>query len=84
MSLGNPGKYLGLLMVWERSKTHALKWIQDKVYSNLMGWSHIFLSLADKETLIKAIVQDIPSYAMSILLFPKNLCAKLCSMVPKF
>ena len=34
--------------------------------------------------LIKSIIQAIPTYAMSILKFPKKLCEAICSRVAKF
>jgi len=80
----NPGRYLGIPAIWGRARSTALSWIKDRVAEKLQGWKQKFLSKAGKETLIKAVVQAIPSYAMSIVLFPKNFCAKLCSMVAKY
>ena len=51
---------------------------------NLEGWKEKLLNQAGKEVLIKAVVQAIPSYVMSIVKFPKGFCKRLCSMGQDF
>ena len=50
----------------------------------LEGWKENLLNPAGKEVLIKAVIQAIPSYAMSILKFPKGFCEELCSKIVRF
>lgn len=80
----NPGKYLGLLGDWSKSRVNSLAWIKDRVMAKMEGWKEGLLNQAGKEVLIKAVVHAIPSYAMTMIRFPKSLCRKLCSQVAKF
>lgn len=80
----NPGQYLGLPTVWGRNKCHSLAWIEERVKDKLEGWKETFLNQADKEVLIKAIIQAIPSYTMAIVQFPKTFCNSLNSLVANF
>lgn len=80
----NPGKYLGLTVDWGRYKKLMLKEICDKIISKTKGWREKFLSQAGKEILIKSVLQAIPTYAMSILKFPKSLCKNMSSHLAKF
>jgi hypothetical protein len=59
-------KYLGLLALVVRSKLKAFAKIQECVQKLLDGWNERFLSQASKEILIKAVIQAIPTYNMSI------------------
>lgn len=81
---GNPGKYLQVLADWGRSRTDALRWIKDRVLTRVEGWKEKLRNQAGKEVLIKAVLQAIPSYAMSIIRFPKTFCKKLCSHIANF
>jgi len=48
------------------------------------GWKDKFLSQAGKEILIKAVIQAIPTYNMSVFQLPKTLCNSLNSLVSRF
>lgn len=69
---------MGLPAQWGRSRNLSLKWIKDAIMGNLEGWKEKLLNPAGKEVLIKAVIQAIPSYAMSVLKFPKGFCEGLC------
>jgi hypothetical protein len=77
-------KYLGLLTLVGKSKTQAFKSIKDKVWNCLHNWKNKFLSQARKEILIKAVVQAIPTYCMSVFQLPRNLCKELHNMMQRF
>ncbi|KAK6123164.1 hypothetical protein DH2020_043092 [Rehmannia glutinosa] len=64
------GKYLGLPSVMGRNKKENFGFIKDKIWQRLQGWKNYHFSKADKEILIKSILQAIPSYAMSCFRFP--------------
>lgn len=72
----NPGKYLGIPADWGRCKTNELAWIRERICAKLQGWKENLLNQAGKEVLIKVVIQTIPTYAMSIVRFPKKLLQK--------
>jgi hypothetical protein len=59
-------KYLGLPSLVVRSKMKTFENIQSRVRKKLDGWKENFLSQAGKEILLKAVVQAIPTYSMSV------------------
>lgn len=79
-----PGKYLGLAADWGRSKHLMLKEICARVIEKIKGRREKFLSQADKDILIKVVLQAIPSYSMSILKYPNSLCKKIMTHLAKF
>lgn len=80
----DPGRYLGLPGDWGRSRNGALQWIRERIFSKLQGWKENILNQAGKEVLIKATIQAIPTYAMSIVRFPKNFCSGICAKIARF
>ncbi|XP_075670405.1 uncharacterized protein LOC142640206 [Castanea sativa] len=67
-------KYLGLPAVVGRKKKASLHYIKDRVWGKLQGWKEKLLSQTGKEVLSKAIVQAIPTFAMSCFhLLPDSL-----------
>jgi hypothetical protein len=77
-------KYLGLPTFVGRSKIRTFAGIRNRVRKRLDGWKEKLLSQAGKEVLIKAVVQSIPTYSMSVFALPKTLCASLNSMMNHF
>lgn len=80
----SPGKYLGLPGDWGRSKNGALQWLRERIFNKLEGWKENLLNQVGKEVLIKAIIQAVPTYTMSIVRFPQNFCNSICSRIAKF
>jgi hypothetical protein len=76
--------YLGLPTLVGRSRTKAFKSIAKKVWKRLQDWKIKFLSQADKEVLLKAVIQAIPTYCMGVFLLPKVLCSEINSQMAKF
>ena len=74
-------KYLGLPTLVGRLRLKAFKGIKDKVWAQLNDWKVHFLSQAGKEILIKAVIQAIPTYCMSVFLLPLSLCKELNSLM---
>jgi hypothetical protein len=77
-------KYLGLPVLVGRSKMRTFEGIQSRVRKKVDGWKEKFMSQAGKEILIKAVVQAIPMYSMSIFQLPKKLCSNLNSIMCRF
>lgn len=77
-------KYLGLPAIFGRSKVRAFAEIKGKVWDRINGWKENFLSQAGKEILLKAVIQEIPTYTMSVFLLPKTLCKDINSMMSRF
>ncbi|CAL2228878.1 unnamed protein product [Prunus armeniaca] len=68
---------------WELLKS-ALSFIRERIKKRLEGWKSSFLSLAGKETLIKAVAMAIPAYAMMCFKFPAGLCQEVNNDIAKF
>lgn len=67
--MDDKSKNLGFPSFWGRSKRKALNFIFQRILSKIREWKQVFLSQAGKEVLIKAVVQVIPSFAMSSFSF---------------
>lgn len=74
-------KYLGLPSFWGKSKSEAYIFIVEKALKKMQGWISKRLNQAGKETMLKSVLQAIPTYAMACFLLPKKLCEKLDSLV---
>jgi hypothetical protein len=77
-------KYLGLPNLIGRFRVSAFNGIKGRIWDKIQGWKENFLSQAHKEVLLKAIVQAIPTYIMSVFQLPKTLCDNINSMMAKF
>ena len=80
----NYEKYLGLPPLVGRSKMSTFLGIQGRVWERINGWTEKFLTQADKEVLLKAVVQAIPTYNMSVFQLPKKLVQDITSMMSRF
>lgn len=67
-----------------RVKSQALQYHKERILNKYEGWKGNLLNQAGKEALIKFVIQDIPSYIMSILRLPKNFCKSITSVIYKF
>jgi hypothetical protein len=77
-------KYLGLPMYMGRSKKRIFEYLKERVWKRLQGWKEKLLSKAGKEVLIEAVVQAIPSYAMSCFDLTRTPCDEIINMVGRF
>lgn len=77
-------KYLGIPSDWGRSKKELFAWILARVNTKLESWKENLLSKARKEILIKAVVQAIPQYTMSIFKIPLSICKAIERKIANF
>ena len=54
------------------------------MWNKLQGWKEQLLSQAGREVLLKAVVQAIPTFAMSCLKLPVGLCHDIEMLIRKF
>lgn len=80
----NLGQYLGLPSTFTRSKSKDFKYFLDKIWSKLQGWKSKLFSSGEKETLIKSVVQAIPTYAIGCFWLPKTITSKIYSLCANF
>ncbi|MCH94768.1 reverse transcriptase-like protein, partial [Trifolium medium] len=83
-TVDNHSKYLGLPVVFGRSKKLIFSLVIDRVWKKVKGWKENCLSRAGKEILIKAVSQAIPNYIMSCYKLPESCCQEIESMLAKF
>ena len=77
-------KYLGLPTVVGKNRRASLNYIKERVWNKLKGWKEQRLSQAGREILLKAVVQAIPTFAMSCFKLPVGLCHDIEMMIRKY
>ena len=69
---------------WEGKRKASLNYIKERVWSKVQWWKEKLLSQADREILLKAVVQAIPTFAMSCFKLPVGLCHEIEALIRKF
>lgn len=82
--LNSSNAYLGNSFILGRAKAREFGRIKEWVKAKLKGWKHGLLSKVSKATLIKVVIQAIPSYTMATFLVPKSICQELDSLACRF
>lgn len=67
-----------------KQKKQVFAWILARVERKLEGWKERLISKAGKEVLIKAVIQAIPQYAMSIFNIPTSICQAMEKRIASF
>lgn len=80
----DPGSYLGLPILWRRSKIAALAYVHDKIGKRVHGWRSKMLNFFGREVMIKSVINAIPIFPITCFKFPKRTCSELDSMVANF
>ncbi|KAH9715526.1 putative reverse transcriptase/RNA-dependent DNA polymerase [Citrus sinensis] len=74
----------GLPLMIGRKRSSFFNDIKLKVSNKISSWQHKFFSCGGKEVLIKAAVQAILAYAMSVFKIPMGVCDDIKKIVAKF
>ncbi|CAM8887236.1 unnamed protein product [Rhodiola kirilowii] len=77
-------RYLGLPVMFSHNKTELFQFIIEKVWKRVQGWKEKMLSMAGKKILIKAVIQEIPMYAMMCFKIPEALIKRIVSIVSRY
>ncbi|GAU12879.1 hypothetical protein TSUD_73660 [Trifolium subterraneum] len=78
------GIYLGLPSMVGRSKKAIFSYIKDRIWKRINSWRGRALSKAGKEIMIKSVLQEIPSYVMSMFILPASLIDDIEKMINVF
>ncbi|XP_060960766.1 uncharacterized protein LOC133031303 [Cannabis sativa] len=76
--------YLGLPNIIGRNKNVVLRFLKTKVIARIDSWDAKLLSRADKEILLKSVIQSLPTYAMSVYLLPLGTCKEIEKLMARF
>lgn len=77
------GKYLGLPEHLGRKNDTFFR-IVDMIKQQAHSWTSRYLSGAGKMILLKAVIETMPTYAMSCFKFPISLCQQIQSVLTRF
>lgn len=75
----NQEKYLGLPTLVGRMKYQTFEALKDRVWSLIRNWKKTFLPQAGKEVLLRAMIQSILTYDMSVFQLPQKVCKQITS-----
>ncbi|GAU35928.1 hypothetical protein TSUD_69610 [Trifolium subterraneum] len=78
------GIYLGLPSMVDRSKKAIFSYIKDRIWKRINSWRGRALSKADKEIMIKSVLQAIPSYVMSMFILPDSIIDDIEKIINAF
>ncbi|KAK2653573.1 hypothetical protein Ddye_013429 [Dipteronia dyeriana] len=77
-------RYLGIPDFASKNKKQLHKDIKEHVWNRIRGWQGKLLSIEGREVLIKAVIQSIPTYSMSLFRLPRNLLNELHGLCNHF
>jgi hypothetical protein len=77
-------KYLGLPVYVGRSRKKTFAYLKDRLWKKIQGWMERLLSTAEKDILIKAIAQAIPTFVMSCFDLTKELCDEMSTLICRY
>lgn len=71
------GKYLGVPIFHKRVTKSTFQFIINKVDQRLSAWKTCHLSYAGRVTLVKSVLQAMPSYVMQFTCIPRAVCDEI-------
>ncbi|KAH7524604.1 hypothetical protein FEM48_Zijuj06G0137000 [Ziziphus jujuba var. spinosa] len=82
--MGPKAIYIGNSLVFGRNKTKEFHNLKERIKNRLEGWNKHLLSKSGKATLIKSIIQAMPTYSMANFQLPTYRYEELNGLVCKF
>lgn len=79
-----PLKYLGTPLLEGKATQKHWKELLDKMERKLNNWTHRSLNFPSRLTLVKAVLQAMPSYVFSVLAAPKIVLKKIRAIQQSF
>lgn len=77
-------KYLGFPTPEGRLNKGKFQSLQEKMWKRIILWGENYLSSGGKEIMLKAVIQAIPVYVMSIFRLPESVCEDLNKLACNF
>ncbi|CAM8952029.1 unnamed protein product [Rhodiola kirilowii] len=77
-------KYLGLPVAFGHNRIELFRDIIGRLWRKMQGWKEKSLSISGKEVLIKAVIQAMPTYAMSCFKILDSLIKRIVSMISNY
>jgi ribonuclease HI len=77
-------KYLGFPTPEGRLNKGKFQSLQEKMWKRIILWGENYLSSGGKEIMLKAVIQAIPVYVMSIFRLPESVCEDLNKLARNF
>jgi hypothetical protein len=77
-------KYLGLPALVGADRSDCFLHFIERIIQRIKGWKEKQLHIGGKEILLKAVIQSIPVFAMSVFKLPKNICKKITTIIAQF
>ncbi|XP_045083714.1 uncharacterized protein [Aegilops tauschii subsp. strangulata] len=74
-------RYLGLPVHVGKSRKKAFAFVKGAIAGRVYGWKERFIAKCGKETLVTAVAQAIPTFAMSCFYLTKTFCEELSSLL---
>ena len=65
-------------------RSDSFEYLIDRINQLVIGWKEKLLSSGGKETLIKAVAQAMPVFAMSVFKIPKKICKGMTDAIAKY
>ncbi|CAA3017425.1 Hypothetical predicted protein [Olea europaea subsp. europaea] len=79
-----PFRYLGIPLATERLKISTYDTFLDKITAHIGAWSRVSLSYAGKLELVKAVIQGVECFWLSIFPIPSTVASKIISLCQNF
>ncbi|CAM8990804.1 unnamed protein product [Rhodiola kirilowii] len=84
VQVSSHSRYLGLPLMVGQRKTETCRSIVEKIWKRVNDWKSKLLSAAGREVLVKAVIQAMPVYMMSVYLFPKSVISEMARLIQQF